>query len=56
MLGKNGIGVNARNTWIWGEKQDGKARLEARDAFRRSLQANNDLLKVIILMQKWGLL
>ena len=53
---QNGIGVNALNTWIWSEKQDEQARLEARDAFRRSLQANNDQLQVIILMQKWGLL
>lgn len=52
----NGVGVNALNAWFDSGKQDENLWNEARDSFRRSLQANNDQLKVIILMQKWGLL
>lgn len=52
----NGVGVNALNAWYRSGKQDETLWNEARDAFRQSLQANNDQVKVIILMQKWGLL
>ena len=51
----NGVGVNAINAWFRSNKTDDIAFFEARDAFRKSLQINNDQQKVIILMQKHGL-
>jgi tetratricopeptide (TPR) repeat protein len=46
----NGIGVNALNTWLLSKKTDTAAMLEARSAFRRSLQMNSDQKKVIELL------
>jgi tetratricopeptide (TPR) repeat protein len=52
----NGVGINALNAWLLSDKSEDAARLEARDAFRHSLQLNNDQQKLIMLMQKYGLL
>ena len=51
----NGVGVNALNRWVLGDKRDDEAKLEARHAFRRSLRLNNNQPLVIVQMQKWGL-
>jgi tetratricopeptide (TPR) repeat protein len=51
----NGIGVNAINTWLLSKKQDGTAKREARDAFRKSLRINRDQPKLITLMSNYGL-
>ena len=51
----NGIGVNALNTWLLSEKRDEAAMVEARTAFRRSLQANPDQQKVISLLLNYNL-
>lgn len=51
----NGVGVNALNEWWRSGKSDDQARIQSRNAFRRSLQINNNQQKVIILMQKYGL-
>ncbi len=51
----NGVGVNALNAWLLSDKADDDARLEARNAFRRSLRINNSQQRVIMLMQKYGL-
>ena len=51
----NGIGVNALNTWLLSGKRDMKAKIEARDAFRRSLQTKRDQPKVIALLLRYGL-
>ncbi len=52
----NGVGVNALNEWLRNDKMNEDTRLEARHAFRQSLQINNDQQKVIFLMQQYGLL
>lgn len=46
----NGIGVNALNTWLLGQRSNGAAALEARDAFTRSLRLNPDQPKVVRLL------
>jgi len=51
----NGIGVNALNTWILSKKQDDEARLEARDALRRSLRANPEQQRVVKLLLDYKL-
>lgn len=50
-----GIGVNALNRWIQSDRTDVLAMQEARDAFRRSLQANPDQPKLLALMGTYGL-
>ncbi len=51
----NGVGVNALNRWLVSKRQDDAARTEARDAFRRSLQANPNQKRVIDLMLNYKL-
>jgi tetratricopeptide (TPR) repeat protein len=51
----NGVGVNALNTWLLSKKRDEQARIEARNAFRRSLRANSDQPRVVELMLNYGL-
>lgn len=51
---QNGIGCNALNTWLLSDRQDDAALREARQAFRRSLQANPDQPKVIALLSRYG--
>jgi tetratricopeptide (TPR) repeat protein len=51
----NGIGVNMLNRWLLSKKQDAQARLEARDAFRRSLLINPDQPKLVLLMTSYEL-
>jgi len=51
----NGIGVNALNAWIRSEKRDKDAAVEARRAFRASLQANPDQPKIVKLFTTYGL-
>jgi tetratricopeptide (TPR) repeat protein len=51
----NGIGVNAINQWLLSKKRDTTAALEARGAFRRSLQINSDQEKVIALLSQYQL-
>ena len=50
----NGVGINALNTWLLSDRKDGAALREARQAFRRSLQANPDQPKVIALLSRYG--
>jgi hypothetical protein len=51
---QNGIGCNALNTWLLSERRDRAALQEAKQAFRRSLQANPDQPKVVALLTKYG--
>jgi tetratricopeptide (TPR) repeat protein len=51
----NGIGVNALNRWLLSKKRDTAARREARNAFRRSLRANENQPKVVSLMLNYDL-
>ena len=52
--GLNGVGCNALNTWLLSGKLDGRAFLEAKQAFRRSLRANPDQQKVIMLLSQYA--
>lgn len=51
----NGLGCSALNRWLMSDRTDEEARMEARDAFRASLQLNIDQAKVIRLMLKYGM-
>lgn len=51
----NGLGVNALNAWLLSKRTDEDARIEARDAFRRSLRVNPKQQKVIDLMLNYKL-
>ena len=51
----NGIGVNALNTWLLSDKRDLQAKIEARDAFRHSLQTKPDQSKVVELLLRYNL-
>ena len=51
----NGIGVNALNSWLLSGKTDNEQATTARDAFRRSLRANQDKAEVIRLMSHYDL-
>jgi len=51
----NGIGVNALNVWLLSDKTDTKAKIEARDAFRRSLQTKPDQPKLVALFLRYDL-
>jgi tetratricopeptide (TPR) repeat protein len=51
----NGIGVNALNTWLLSKKRDTAAQLEARDAFRESLRANPEQMRLVQLMSNYKL-
>jgi tetratricopeptide (TPR) repeat protein len=51
----NGVGINALNRWLITRRGDAQARLEAREAFRRSLRVNPDQPKLVELMLKYGL-
>ncbi len=50
----NGVGCNALNAWLQSGKRDAAALREAKQAFRRSLQANPDQPKVVSLLSKYG--
>jgi tetratricopeptide (TPR) repeat protein len=50
----NGIGCNALNAWLLSDQRDRAALQEAKQAFRRSLQANPDQPKVVALLTKYG--
>lgn len=49
----NGVGVNALNAWLLSERTDDEARVRARDAFRRSLQANPEQPKITQLLSNY---
>jgi tetratricopeptide (TPR) repeat protein len=51
----NGVGVNALNAWLLSDRQDKQAKLEARDAFRRSLRVRPDQQRVIKLLLNYSL-
>lgn len=51
----NGVGVNAINAWLVSKKRDDAAAREAKQALRRSLQANPDQPKVITLLSNYNL-
>jgi tetratricopeptide (TPR) repeat protein len=51
----NGVGVNSLNTWLLSSKRDTEAKLEARDAFRRSLRVNPDQQRVVKLLLNYSL-
>jgi tetratricopeptide (TPR) repeat protein len=51
----NGIGVNALNAWLLGERKNVDVYQDARGAFRRSLVLNPDQPKVITLVLRYGL-
>lgn len=51
----NGVGVNLLNRWLLSDRSDGEAALDARSAFRRSLQANPDQPKVVSLLIKYNM-
>jgi tetratricopeptide (TPR) repeat protein len=51
----NGVGVNALNRWLLGERKNIDAYEDARGAFRRSLALNPDQPKVITLVLRYGL-
>jgi len=52
-LSWNGLGVNALNRWLLSDRADDRARVEARDALRRSLSINPRQERVIDLMLKY---
>ena len=51
---QNGVGCNALNSWLLSEQRDGAALQEAKQAFRRSLQANPQQPRVIDLLNRYG--
>ena len=51
----NGLGCSALNRWLLSDRTDEEAKMEARDAFRASLQLNMDQAKVIRLMLEYGM-
>lgn len=51
----NGIGINALNAWLISDRTNDDARLQARDALRRSLQINARQSKVLALMDRYNL-
>lgn len=51
----NGIGINALNLWLLSDRSDEPAKRRARDAFRRSLQINDDQPRLVQLMLTYGL-
>lgn len=51
----NGLGCSALNRWLLSDRTDEAAKMEARDAFRASLQLNMDQAKVIRLMLEYGM-
>lgn len=50
----NGVATNALNRWLQSGKLDDAARIEARQAFRRSLQVNPDQPRVVALVTKYA--
>jgi tetratricopeptide (TPR) repeat protein len=51
----NGIGVNALNAWLLGDRKSTRFYEDARNAFRKSLSLNPDQPKVITLVLRYGL-
>ena len=51
----NGIGVNALNSWLLGDRKSTRSYEDARNAFRKSLSINPDQPKVITLVLRYGL-
>lgn len=49
----NGVAINALNRWLTSSQQDVEARLEARDAFQRSLKINPDQPKVVAIVTRY---
>mgnify|MGYP001424839858 CR=1 FL=1 len=49
----NGVAINALNRWLTSSQQDVEARLEARDAFSRSLKINPDQPKVVAIVTRY---
>ncbi len=54
-LALNGIGVNALNTWLLSDKSDIQAKIEARNAFRHSLQTKPNQPKLVALLLRYDL-
>jgi superkiller protein 3 len=51
----NGVGINALNRWLVTRRGDTRARIEAREAFRKSLRVNPKQPKLVDLMLKYEL-
>lgn len=51
----NGVGVCSLNAWLLSKRENMEARVDARDAFRRSLQVNPNQQKVVDLMLNYNL-
>jgi tetratricopeptide (TPR) repeat protein len=51
----NGVGVNALNTWLLSDRQNAQAKIEARDAFRRSLRVRPNQQRVVKLLLNYSL-
>lgn len=51
----NGIGVNSLNSWLLSDKKNHDAYINARTAFRNSLELNPDQPKVITIVLRYGL-